>query len=266
MNDGTSSFERGSRPVGRPRRGAGVGASQKGASDRDPSAESRVGSSARSAGPTRFSADPESGRGSRSASFRAPAASRPYSTGCEQEVLPRAELLEERASTLTRLIRRLTAISSRSMSWPKTSTRPSSRVRRPETRRDERGLARAVGAEDPDRCHRARGGATRSRSRAPACACGRPMKRLVTFSTRRAGTARSRVAAAAMLPSVRAIFCCPIRVCGHLSDSRVAARQAGRLVWWRVGGGSDPGWTSNEPRIQFDASGARVGPRLGGAS
>src|SRR5688572_9428683 len=43
--------------------------------------------------------------------------------------------LKNAASTLTRLIRRLTASSSRSMSWPNTSTRPVSRVRSPLMRR-----------------------------------------------------------------------------------------------------------------------------------
>ena len=43
--------------------------------------------------------------------------------------------LKKAASTLTRLISRLTAISSRSMSWPKTSTRPLSRVSSPLIRR-----------------------------------------------------------------------------------------------------------------------------------
>ena len=43
--------------------------------------------------------------------------------------------LKKAASTLTRLIRRLTAISSRSMSWPKTSTRPLSSVSSPLMRR-----------------------------------------------------------------------------------------------------------------------------------
>ena len=69
------------------------------------------------------------------ASARAVGPSRPYSRAANRRFSIGLSFLKKAASTLTRLISRLTAISSRSMSWPKTSTRPLSRVSSPQMRR-----------------------------------------------------------------------------------------------------------------------------------
>ena len=85
--------------------------------------------------PSRLSAMPSRSRIT-IASRRAWPAIDAVQAGREQEVLHRAELLEERGVHAdTRLMSRFTAISSRSMSWPNTSTRPSSSVSRPDTSR-----------------------------------------------------------------------------------------------------------------------------------
>ena len=61
--------------------------------------------------------------------------SSPYRRAANSRFSIGLSFLKKAASTLTRLISRLTAISSRSMSWPKTSTRPLSRVSSPLMRR-----------------------------------------------------------------------------------------------------------------------------------
>ncbi len=146
MNDWTSSFERGSRPV--------VGSSR----------SSRVGLVSRARAIATFCCIPRlicsTGRSSRfseipsrariaTASRFAVLPSRPYRRAAKRRFSIGLSFLKKAASTLTRLIRRLTAISSRTMSWPKTSTRPSSRVRSPQIRRMSVDLPGAVGAEDP---------------------------------------------------------------------------------------------------------------------
>ena len=61
-------------------------------------------------------------------SRRATSASTPYSRAAYIRFSFGDSFLKKAASTLTRLISRLTAISSRTMSWPKTATRPCSTV------------------------------------------------------------------------------------------------------------------------------------------
>ncbi len=68
-------------------------------------------------------------------SWRAARASRPYSRAAKARFSCGESFLKKAASTLTRLMSRLTAISSRSTSWPKISARPLSSVRRVDTSR-----------------------------------------------------------------------------------------------------------------------------------
>ena len=77
---------------------------------------------------------------------------------------------------------RLTAISSRSMSWPKTSTRPRVERQQRADEADERGLARHRWRRGSRRSRRARRASTRRRRRSRACLLRPSLKRLVTWS------------------------------------------------------------------------------------
>ena len=121
--------------------------------------------------------------------------SRPYSRAAKSRFSIGLSFLKKAASTLTRLIRRLTAISSRTMSWPKTSTRPSSRVSSPQMSRMSVDLPEPLAPRIPWMSPRSR--------RIDTCEIAvtgfffRPTtNRLVTSSMRRAGTAASRAASA----------------------------------------------------------------------
>ena len=114
--------------------------------------------------------------------------SRPYSRAAKRRFSIGLSFLKKAASTLTRLIRRLTAISSRTMSWPKTSTRPSSRVSSPQMSRMSVDLPEPLAPRIPWMSPRSR--------RSDTCEIAvtgfffRPTtNRLLTSSMRRAGTA-----------------------------------------------------------------------------
>ena len=115
--------------------------------------------------------------------------SRPYSRAAKSRFSIGLSFLKKAASTLTRLISRLTAISSRTMSWPKTSTRPSSRVSRPQMSRMSVDLPEPLAPRIPWMSPRSRRIDTFGDRRRPACFFRPTMNRLVTSSMRRAGTA-----------------------------------------------------------------------------
>ena len=120
------------------------------------------------------------------ASLRARPASRPYRRAANRRFSIGLSFLKKAASTDTRLMSRFTASSSRSMSWPKTSTRPSSRVSKPEMRRMRVLLPEPFAPRIPWIAPRSRRSETSSIARTGGLRRS-TVKRLVTCSTRRAG-------------------------------------------------------------------------------
>ena len=188
MKDWTSSFERGS-DRSSARRGAAASGSSAGLARLRPSAAS-PGSSAPRAGGFRFSEMPSRARIT-IASRLAVLPSRPYRRAAKRRFSIGLSFLKKAASTLTRLMRRLTAISSRTMSCPKTSTRPSSRVSSPQMRRMSVDLPEPLAPNTPWMSPRSRRSDTSEIARTGFFF--RPTtNRLVTPSIRRAGTADGR--------------------------------------------------------------------------
>ena len=189
MKDWTSSFERGSRPV--------VGSSS----------SSRVGLVSRARAMATFcciprlicsigrsmpllrDAQPGQDRDRLALGGLAIEAVQP---GGEEEVLHRAELLEEggvHADPVDQALdRHLLADDVVAEDLDPTLVEGQQSADEP----DERRLAGAVGAEDPRGCRRARGASTRGRSPSPAASSDSTTNRLVTSSMRRAGTAVGR--------------------------------------------------------------------------
>ncbi len=179
----TSSFERGSSPVVGSSRSSSVGLVSRARAIATFCCIPRlICSTGRS---SRFSEMPSRARIT-IASRLAVLPSRPYSRAAKRRFSIGLSFLKKAASTLTRLISRLTAISSRTMSWPKTSTRPSSRVRSPQIRRMSVDLPEPLAPRTPWMSPRSR--------RIDTCEIAvtgfffRPTtNRLLTSSMRRAG-------------------------------------------------------------------------------
>ncbi len=159
------------------------------------------------------------------ASRRAVLPSRPYSRAAKSRFSIGLSFLKNAASTLTRLIRRLTAISSRSMSWPKTSTRPLSRVSSPLMRRMSVDLPEPLAPRIPWMSPRSRRSDT-SEIATTGLFFRPTTNRLLTSSMRRAGTADVTVDAAGDGHRGR-----PLQLVGQGGGhwcSRVCE-------WWRLG-------------------------------